>query len=373
MVKRFFKKWHEYCPIYTIAVLILLPFAILLHVLSIMIPTVADFINRVPAQAVRFLLAKSTDFLPFSLAEILFLILIPLAVCGMVISVRLNRKEDPKPARYYLSSLLAALLTLYILFVLTLGAAYFTTPIDKEMDLNKKSITKEELFETAKEVRLLAEKELEQITFQENGSSVMPYDLDTLNKKLNQTYEVMATRYDFISSLSSHVKPIFLSRALTHTHMSGLYTYMTGEANINTHFPDSILPFTMAHEMAHQRGIAREDEANFVAFLVTMESDDPYIRYSGYYEIFKYFVNALYTADQDLFQEIYADADKRLVGEILAFNEFFKPYEGSTAATVTGTINDVYQQIQGVEEGIQSYGLVVDLTVAYYQKNNSLD
>ena len=373
MVKRFFKKWHEYCPIYTIVVLMLLPVTILLHVLSIISPAVADFVNRIPAQAVRFLLAKITGILPFSLAEILFLILIPLAIFGMVVSFKLAKKEDPKPSRYYLSSLLGAFVTLYILFVFTLGTSYFTTTIDKELALDKNKIDKEELFETADEVRQQAEKELDKLFFREDGSSVMPYDLDTLNNKLNKTYEIIAQKYDFIPDLSSNVKPILLSRALTYTHMSGLYTYMTGEANINTHFPDSTLPFTMAHEMAHQRGIAREDEANFVAFLVTMESDDPYIRYSGYYEIFKYFVNALHAADHDLFKEIYARADERLVNEILAFNEFFKPYENSTAATVTGTINDAYQQIQGVEEGIASYGLVVDLTVAYYQKNGSLD
>src|SRR5207253_8453736 len=35
-------------------------------------------------------------------------------------------------------------------------------------------------------------------------------------------------------------------------------------------------------EMAHQRGIARESEANFVAFLVCINSSDPFIRFSGY-------------------------------------------------------------------------------------------
>lgn len=373
MVKRFFKKWHEYCPIYTIVVLMLLPITILLHILSILIPAFADFVNRIPAQAVRFLLAKITGILPFSLAEVLFIILIPLAVFGMIVSFKLAKKEDPKPSRYYLASLLGAFVTLYILFVFTLGTSYFTTTIDKELALDKNKITKEELFETANEVRIQAEKELDQLFFREDGSSVMPYDLDILNDKLNQTYEKIALKYDFIPDLSSNVKPILLSRALTYTHMSGLYTYMTGEANINTHFPDSTLPFTMAHEMAHQRGIAREDEANFVAFLVTMESNDPYIRYSGYYEIFKYFVNALYDTDHSLFKELYARTDNRLIGEILAFNEFFKPYQNSTAATVTGTINNAYQQIQGVEEGIASYGLVVDLTVAYHKKNGSLD
>ena len=373
MIKRFFQKWHNYCPIYTIVVLLLLPITITLHILSITSTTVADFVNRVPAGAVRFLMAKITGILPFSLAEIFILLLIPLAIVGMIVSFRLAKKDDPKPSRYYLFSLLGALITLYILFVFTLGTSYFTTTIDKELDLTKENVTDQALFETADEIRRQAEKELESITFREDGRSVMPYDLDTLNKKLNQAYERVAARYEFIPSFSSQVKPILLSRALTYTHLSGLYTYMTGEANINTHFPDSTLPFTMAHEMAHQRGIAREDEANFVAFLVTMESDDAYIRYSGYYELFKYFVNALHTADKELFNELYAHTDRRLVGEVLAFNEFLRPYQNSTASNVTGTINDAYQQIQGVEEGIASYGLVVDLAVAYYQKTGSLD
>lgn len=373
MIKRFFKKWHEYCPIYTIVVLMLFPITLLLHILSINFTAVANFINRVPAQAVRFLMAKITGIFPFSLAEIVFLLLIPLAVFGMFVAFRLSKKEDPKPSRYYLSYLVGALVTLYILFVFTLGTSYFTTTIDKELSLSKEKISKEELFETADAVRIQAEKELDNLFFREDGSSVMPYDLDTLNDKLNQSYKAVAARYDFIPDFSSNVKSILLSPALTYTHLSGLYTYMTGEANINTHFPDSTLPFTMAHEMAHQRGIAREDEANFVAFLVIMESDDPYIRYSGYYEIFKYFVNALYDTDHELFKELYSRADSRLVGEIRAFNEFFKPYENSTASSVTGTINDTYQQMQGVEEGIKSYGLVVDLTVSYYRKNGSLD
>ena len=50
--------------------------------------------------------------------------------------------------------------------------------------------------------------------------------------------------------------------------------------------------------MAHQRGIAREDEANFIAFLVCMASDDPYIRYSGYLEVYEYVASSLYSDDR---------------------------------------------------------------------------
>ena len=193
-----------------------------------------------------------------------------------------------------------------------------------------------------------------------------------LNRELNTLAKKAAEKYPFLSSLSSRVKPILLSKPMTYTHMSGIYTYLTGEANINTNFPDSTIPFTMAHEMSHQRGIAREDEANFAALLISMESDDPYILYSAYYELFKYFINALAVADTELFEAIYQKADPRLVGEIYAFNDFFDKYADNLAADITGGLNDAYQQIQGVEEGIASYGLVVDLAVAYYKANGRI-
>ena len=64
--------------------------------------------------------------------------------------------------------------------------------------------------------------------------------------------------------------------------LSGFYMPFTGEPNFNDAQPDFDLPYVIAHEKAHQRGFAREDEANFIAFLVCVNSTDPYLRYSGY-------------------------------------------------------------------------------------------
>lgn len=368
-IKAFYRKWHTYCPLFTMVMVHLLPIVLLCHVLAIALPAFANFLNQYPAAALRFLLAKITGILPFSLAEILLILAIPLAILAIVLAVRIARKPDPKPSWHMLFSLVGGLLLLYVFFVFTLGTAYFTTPIHEEMELDRQKVTAQELFDTASVLLDNADEWMDDVTFDESGASVMPYDIDELNEKLNQTYQRLGKEYDFLAALSSNVKPVLLSEPMTYTHISGVYTFFTGEANLNVNFPDSTLPHTMAHEMAHQRGVAREDEANFVAFLVCIETDDPYIRYSGYVETFKYFVNALASADTELFKQIYAIADERIVGEIVAFNKFFEKYKDNTAATVSGAINDAYQQLQGVEEGSKSYGLVVDLTVAYYKKN----
>lgn len=366
-LKRFFKKWHEYAPIFTIVVSLLFPIVLILHILSIFFTPVANFVNRYPAAGFRFLLAELTGFIPFSLAEILLLLLIPAIIVLTVFAIKLCQKEDPKPSRYYLSTLIGVIFTLYIGYVMTLGTSYFTTTLDRELDLPQIDIPDESLYGATDRVVFEMAPLLDEITFDENGLSVMPYSRFELNRKLLAAYEKVTDIYPFISNNRSLVKGILLSEPLTYTHLSGIYTYFTGEANVNTNFPDSTLVFTTAHEMAHQRGIGREDEANFVAFLVCMHSDDAYIRYSGYSEMFKYLINALHAADTHYFNEAYRIADDRLVNEIYAFNDFYDKYQDNTAADVVGGLNDAYQQMQGIEAGIKSYGLVVDLAVAYLE------
>ena len=59
-------------------------------------------------------------------------------------------------------------------------------------------------------------------------------------------------------------------------------SYKTIESNINTNYPDFIVASSAAHEMAHQRGVARENEANFTSFVVLSSSDDTFLKYSAY-------------------------------------------------------------------------------------------
>ena len=162
-----------------------------------------------------------------------------------------------------------------------------------------------------------------------------------------------------------------MSELMSYTHITGIYSYFTGEANINISFPDYTIPFTAAHELAHQRGIAKEDEANFVAFIVCMESDDPYIKYSAYLSVLEYVTNAYYTADTSKDKTDYIELrqalDIRVRYEQKAYNEFFEKYRDNIAADLSGATNDIYLQSPGVSAGSASYGMVVDLAVAYYK------
>lgn len=186
--------------------------------------------------------------------------------------------------------------------------------------------------------------------------------------KLNDAFAAYAEKADYISSFRASVKPVVLSVPMTYTHISGVYTFFTGEANVNVNFPDFCTPYTTAHEMSHQRGIAREDEANFVAFLVCMESDDVYIRYSALVNLLQYVSSALSRADSELYATVSPRAllVRAAVGAFGVLQVFRRvPAKHGFHGGRRGQRHVL--QSQGQTQGTQSYGLVVDLFVAYYK------
>ncbi|MBR7099038.1 MAG: DUF3810 domain-containing protein [Clostridia bacterium] len=174
------------------------------------------------------------------------------------------------------------------------------------MELERREVSADELFQTATILsEQLNELSDELIFAGDASSSVMPYSYSEMNQKLMDAYQTYTADHDFPDHFYSRVKPVMLSRPMSYTHITGVYSFFTGEANINVHFPDYTVPFTAAHELAHQRGVAREDEANMIAFLVCMESEDAYIRYSALLSVYEYVASALYSADRALYVSVY--------------------------------------------------------------------
>ncbi|MBQ1846705.1 MAG: DUF3810 domain-containing protein [Clostridia bacterium] len=324
----------------------------------------ADFWQAHIASVPRAALALLTDFFPFSLAETLILS-IPLIFAVVMYNSDKIAGTRRSLIRFIINAASVCLLIFGLLFF-NFSAGYNTSTLDKRLGLKRDKVSAEELYDTADTLLLQIRSDAEKIDFIYGGFSVMPYGISDLNAKLNESYKKVCAKHGFISDFITNVKQVALSEPWTYTHIAGVYTFFTGEANINMNFPDYTLPFTAAHEMAHQRGIAREDEANFVAFLVCAESDDPYIRYSGYVSVFEYVASALNKADPKMYSSLYhSSVPENLKNEMRAYNEFFEKYKENKVAEVSGKINNGYLHSQGVKEGSRSYNLVVDLAVAY--------
>jgi hypothetical protein len=177
----------------------------------------------------------------------------------------------------------------------------------------------------------------------------------------------MNGEYSLLTNYHSRVKPVYFSTVMSDLGISGIYSFFTGEANVNVEYPDYCLPFTSAHELAHQRGICRENEANFVAFLVCISSDDDYIRYSGYLGMYEYLASALYRTDTDLYNEALKSVPKAAIYDMIASSKVYEQHKDSPLGRINERLNDAYLKANGTE-GVVSYGYVVRLAVGYYKE-----
>lgn len=325
----------------------------------------ADFFNRYISSVYRAIFAKLTGFIPFSLAEAV-IIALPLILVVMIGIANRRFSDSWRQVGVFCVSLLSVLSLFFAAFAVGFAPGYHGSTLDKKLGIERTEVSAEELYHTASILAENIEKEVDAICFRQQNFSIMPYTYREMNDKLIAAYDKACEKYPFIQRLDSNLKPVMFSEAMSYMHITGVYTFFTGEANINIDFPDYTVPYTAAHELAHQRGVAREDEANFVAYLVCIESDDAYIRYCAYLNLYEYVANALYKASPELYADLQTSLDMRVRYEMNAFSEFFEKYRGSVASDISGVVNDTYLTIQGTP-GTASYGMVVDLAVAYYR------
>lgn len=324
----------------------------------------ADFFNQNISAVFRAAFAHITSLIPFSVAETLIIASIPLAVLFVLYCIKVSAKKGTLVKQIF--RVIAVLCFIFSAFVLNYGTGYDAPTLESRLETEIPSPTADEMYSAFAMASVKIYEVEGKITVAKNGSTVMPYSFGEMVDKLNAAYDTLYEEYDFLTPLHTGVKQIALSRPLTYTHMSGFYTFFTGEANVNMNYPDYVVVYTTAHEMAHQRGIAREDEANYLAFLACAASDDPYIRYCGYANIIEYLSTAIAKADPEKYKDgVLKFMPKTVKNEYFAFNEFFKPYSGSTVSKISSATNDTYLKLQGVSEGEESYGLVVDLATVY--------
>lgn len=364
-MKTVFAKVKEYIPVPVMMIALLALVCGGFHLAFILSVPFSDAFNGSVSAAARAAAAFLSSWIPFSFAEML-LFIVPFA--GIYVVVVFVKKSDQtwKNAIRVISCLLSVILVLYVLFVLMFAAGYRGSALADKMDLDVVKLSVGELTDTLSYVVSELNELADKIAYSYGGSSVMPYSFSDLNERLLDAYSSVSDEYGFIADFSSRIKPIILSPIMTYTHISGVYTYFTGESNVNTNYPDYVIAYTAAHELAHQRGIARENEANFVAYLVCTASDDDFIKYSGYLSMFEYLASALGKVSKDDYKTVYSHLSKYVRDDLVAYSRFFSRYRDSVASAVSGAVNNSYLKAQGTA-GTASYGMVVDYAVAYHK------
>lgn len=181
-------------------------------------------------------------------------------------------------------------------------------------------------------------------------------------------YDTLEQIYPFLEFDDPGVKPMIFSRLMSIIDFTGFYCPWTGESNVNVDSPACLLPSTVAHELAHQRGIASEQECNFLAVLASTTSGQPSYEYAGWLMGYIHLGNALYRVDPDAYRAVRDALPESVKVDLNHNNAYWRQFRDTVAQTVSQKVYDTSLKAYGDERGIQSYGMVVDLLVVYYKE-----
>ena len=178
-------------------------------------------------------------------------------------------------------------------------------------------------------------------------------------------YDGVVQKFDCLKKPAVMPKAFVSSRGMSYLDFSGFYFPFTGEANLNDESPAAYLPANICHEMAHQQGIATEQECNFVAIMAATSADSAAYRYAGYLMGYVHLSNALYRVDQAAWQTIRDSLPDAVRADLRQNSAYWAQFDGlvNTAAT---KVYDGFLKSNGLTDGVQNYGTVVDLLLAYY-------
>lgn len=310
-----------------------------------------------------------TSLIPISLTELCAVLAIP-AVTALVIIFAVRMKKSPSRRKTALKAgrFLAGFLSFAAFIYMTAhGANYYRQSLEQTMELDTSAKPKEFLLAVCQDLALHAAEERLLLTEDENGCVVFTEDIWTELSRTGSGYEALVEEYPFLWTSVSRQKPVQLSYYWSYTGIIGMYFPFFAECNINIEQPDFSVPFTASHESAHSRGIAFENECNFLAYLSCINSEYPEFRYSGYMNALKFCSNSLYSCDRELWKQAYYCYSDGMRRDFATENEYIKAFEGEVQKTASAA-NDTFIKAQGVSDGTRSYGRVTDLILAHYYK-----
>lgn len=321
-------------------------------------------------QSIRRVISAVTSLVPISIAELLIYalaLLIPALIIWRILQTALRRITFPRLLQTLASVLLAAAIVLN-LFYFTWGFNYFREPLSKRMGLNITSRSVDELedfvLRTAEKARAL------RASLPEDRNGVFsPVESDQqMINALPEAYAALSARYPVFQADTTRAKRVLWSRGLSWQGIAGIYIGLTAEPNINADQPPLLLFHAAAHEMAHQTGLASENEAEFTAYLACLSSQDPNVQYSGLMNALILAGNALYHADSERYlaaTALYGDAIWR---DLKDYDAYWSAFKGEIRESADKR-NDAYLKHNSQQSGTKSYGESVDLMLAFEAKN----
>ena len=256
---------------------------------------------------------------------------------------------------------------IHFFFYMSWGLNYFRIPLHQKLnytlDYTEESLTKTLLYHLDQTHRLR-----QQLNTADSLAVVAPYNKKKIIGLIQENYTVP---FHTQKKVTPFGKVSWWSYLLSYAGYGGYLNPFTLESQINNLQPPLSFVSTAAHEMAHQCGIAAEDEANFIAFYILAQHTDPYLRFSAHAFAVRYLYYDLYRFSPETAKEIRYQMHPGLLKDFEKIAIFWKQFENPFEPY----LKQFYHQFlvaNGQKKGLKSYSAIVGYLVAHCEENSTL-
>jgi hypothetical protein len=269
--------------------------------------------------------------------------------------------------KYFASGLQQAIfffLFIYVFFNLLWGLNYNRRGVAEQLGLQIKKYSLSDLDTLTSAI---------QKKLNEYALSVTEEQRDSLDKKrrlfteAKKAYQLASAKYSFLTYHPASVKPSLFSYFGNYLGFQGYYNPFSGEAQVNTTVPRFLEPFVTAHEIGHQVGYARENEANFAAFLACHSSPSAGIKYSMYFDLYNYAIREVSKRDTALARRFQQKLHPQVIADFKELRDFFRQYQNPVEPIIMWGYGH-FLKANNQPAGKETYNEVVSWLVAYYKK-----
>ncbi len=293
--------------------------------------------------------------IPFSAGDLFYVLMI--AVFFIFIFKMIQRKSRKRNALKFF----ILLNILYFIYQIFWGMLYFQKPIleklpEKELKISDIKQLTFEYLERCKQTRSLVN---------EDKSGVFTItDISLIKDEILKNQTELPTLLNNKKGTGIRAfKPSLFEPIMSYSGILGYYNPFTAEAQYNSQLPSTYIPFTLSHESAHQLGYAREQEANFIGFLIGEQSNNLDLKYSAEYFVLKSLLNSLAERDPAFVKNVLANYSPEMKRDRQAEKLFVKKHEGFLDVFF-GFTNDLFLK-SNQQDGSITYSYFIDLLVRY--------
>lgn len=315
------------------------------------------------------LLRTSFGWLSFSMGDLLYGITIAYILWRTAQWIKKNH-ENKWSKTFSKSAFLKVIriaLILYIIFNILWGLNYNRTGIHGQLKFTHEKYSVKDLVEIN---HLL----LKQVN--ECKETILRKNISYPSKKIlflqtSAAFSQASKKYPFLQYTHTSVKPSLFTLMGNYFGISGYYNPFTGEAQVNTDVPEFLQPYIACHEVSHQLGYAKENEANFAGFIAAISSADTCFMYAAYFDVFMYANRNLYGADSVKAKQLLTRLHPAVKDDISTLKAYYRKYE-NPVEPLFRWVYGKYLQANDQPLGMITYSEVVADLIAWYKQNGKL-